>query len=99
MDVTKPYEFIGFGTMDVTKPYEFIGFGAMDVSNPYEFKGFGAIFSTLGMRFGPTSAVQLGSGAQQRFRKLLRPGRPSTPWGGSGEAPGGRLLTTPVSAK
>ncbi len=31
MDVTKPYEFIGFGAMDVTKPYEFIGFGAMDV--------------------------------------------------------------------
>jgi hypothetical protein len=25
MDVTKPYEFIGFGAMDVTKPYEFIG--------------------------------------------------------------------------
>ncbi len=30
MDVTKPYEFIGFGARDVTKPYEFIGFGAMD---------------------------------------------------------------------
>jgi hypothetical protein len=27
MDVTKPYEFIGFGAMDVTKPYEFTGFG------------------------------------------------------------------------
>jgi hypothetical protein len=26
MDVTKPYELIGFGAMDVTKPYEFIGF-------------------------------------------------------------------------
>ena len=25
MDVTKPYQFIGFGAMDVTKPYEFIG--------------------------------------------------------------------------
>jgi hypothetical protein len=35
-DVTKPYEFIGFGAMDVTKPYEFIGFGAMDVTKPYE---------------------------------------------------------------
>ena len=23
MDVTKSYEFIGFGAMDVTKPYEF----------------------------------------------------------------------------
>ena len=31
MDVTKPYKFIGFGSMDVTKPYTFIGFGAMDV--------------------------------------------------------------------
>ncbi len=27
MDVTKPYEFKGFGAMDVTKSYEFIGFG------------------------------------------------------------------------
>jgi hypothetical protein len=24
MDVTKPYEFIGFGAMDVTKAYEFM---------------------------------------------------------------------------
>ena len=30
MEVTKPYEFIGFGAMEVTKPYEFIWFGAMD---------------------------------------------------------------------
>ena len=30
MDVTKPYEFIGFGAMDVTKPYELIGFAAME---------------------------------------------------------------------
>ncbi len=28
MDVTKPYEFIGFGAMDVIKPCEFTGFGA-----------------------------------------------------------------------
>ena len=35
MDVTKPYEFIGFGAMDVTKPYEFIGFGAMHVTKPH----------------------------------------------------------------
>ncbi len=28
MEVTKPYEFIGFGAMEVTKPYELIGFGA-----------------------------------------------------------------------
>ncbi len=31
MDVTKPYEFIGFGAMNITKPFEFTGFGAMDV--------------------------------------------------------------------
>ncbi len=42
MDVTKPYEFIGFGAMDVAKPYEFIWFEAMDVAKPYEFIGFGA---------------------------------------------------------
>ncbi len=30
MNVTKAYEFIGFGAMDVTKAYEFIGFGARD---------------------------------------------------------------------
>ena len=39
MDVTKPYEFIGFGAMDVTTPYEFILFGAMDVTKPYKFIG------------------------------------------------------------
>ncbi len=42
MDVTKPYEFIGFRAIDVTKPYEFLRFGAMDVTKPYEFIGFGA---------------------------------------------------------
>jgi hypothetical protein len=34
MDVTKPYEFIGFGAMDVAKPSKLIGFGAMDSSGP-----------------------------------------------------------------
>jgi hypothetical protein len=43
MDVTKPYEFTGFGVMDVTKPCEFIGFGAMDVTKPYKFIRFGAM--------------------------------------------------------
>ena len=37
MDVTKPYEFIGFGAIDVTKPYKFIGLGPMDVTKPHEF--------------------------------------------------------------
>ncbi len=46
MDVTKPYEFIGFGVMDVTKPCEFIGFGVMDVTKPYKFIGFGAMGQT-----------------------------------------------------
>ncbi len=41
MDVTEPYELIGFGAMDVTKPYELIGFGAVDVNKPYKFIGFG----------------------------------------------------------
>ncbi len=50
-DVTKPYEFIGFGAMDVTKPYEFIGFGAMDVTKPYEFIGFGAMDVTKPYKF------------------------------------------------
>ena len=38
MDVTKPYEFIGFGAMDVTRPYKFIGFGVgvMDVTKPFQ---------------------------------------------------------------
>ena len=30
----------GASAMDVTKPYEFIGFGAMDVTNTYEFIEF-----------------------------------------------------------
>ncbi len=53
MDVTKPYEFIGFGAMDVTKPYEFIGFGAMDVTKPYEFIGFGVPEARLSVLGGP----------------------------------------------
>ncbi len=36
-----------FGVMDVTKPYEFIGFWAMDVTKPYEFIGFGANVRTV----------------------------------------------------
>ncbi len=39
MDVTKPYEFIGFGAMEVTKPYEFIGFGAMEAGNIKKLTG------------------------------------------------------------
>ncbi len=35
MEVTKPFEFVGFGAMDVAKPYTFIRFGAMDVTKPY----------------------------------------------------------------
>ncbi len=43
INVTKPYEFIGFGAIDVTKPYRSIGFGALDVTKPYTFTRFGAI--------------------------------------------------------
>ena len=48
--------------MDVTKPYEFIGFGAMDVTKPYRFKGFGAMDVTSGhvLRLPPVSAQGLG---------------------------------------
>ncbi len=35
MDVTKPYEFIGFGAVDGTKPYKFIGIGAMEVNQSF----------------------------------------------------------------
>ena len=31
MDVTKHYEFIGFGAMEVSKPHKFMGFGAIDI--------------------------------------------------------------------
>ena len=41
IDVTKPYECIGFGAMDVTKPYEFISLGAMDVTKPLNLMGLG----------------------------------------------------------
>ncbi len=40
MDVTKPYEFIGFGGMDVTKPYKSI-FGDSHGPKPYKSIGFG----------------------------------------------------------
>ncbi len=36
MDVTKPFESIGFGALGVARPYEFIGFGAMAVAEPLE---------------------------------------------------------------
>ncbi len=49
MDVTTPYEFIGFGAMDVTKSCEFMGFGAMDVTKPYEFIRFVPSCNTLMM--------------------------------------------------
>ena len=51
MDVTKPYEYIGFGAMDVTKSCEFIRFGAMDVTKPYEYIGFGAMDVTKPYEF------------------------------------------------
>ena len=50
-DVTKPYEFIGFGAIEVTKPYEFIGFGAIEVAKPYKFLGFGAMEVTKPYEF------------------------------------------------
>jgi hypothetical protein len=60
MDVTKPYEFIGFGAVDVTKPYEFIVWGAMDVAKPYAFIGFGAIYVTKPCEFmNKDRAIQL----------------------------------------
>ncbi len=49
MEVTKPYEFTGFGATDATKPYEIIGFGAIDVTKPYEFI---QILSLPGSLFG-----------------------------------------------
>ncbi len=58
MDVTKPYEFIGFGAIDVTKPYEFIGFGAIDVTKPYEFIGCCSLFIPAS---GPRAANVLGA--------------------------------------
>ena len=79
MDVTKPYEFIGFGAMDVTKPYEFIRFGAMDVTKPYEFLGFGAMDVTKPydrlsgpLAFSDSKILPLGLGPET-FR--IRPRR------------------------
>ncbi len=80
MDVTKPYEFIGFGAMDVTKPYESMGFGAMDVTKPYEFILFlgGFIVHT-----GGWGGVIWGSGYARRVnpgvpRRLRRQGQKTT---------------------
>ena len=78
MDVTKPYEFIGFGAMDVTKPYEFIGFGAMDVTTPYEFIGFGAMEVTKPYEFigfGDPSLIRHRSASpcQDSIPGLARP--------------------------
>ncbi len=51
MEVTKPYEFIGFGGIHGPKPYKFIGFGAMEVTKPYKFIGFGAVEITKPHKF------------------------------------------------
>ena len=59
MDVTKPYEFIGFGAMDVTKPCEFIGFGAMEGTKPYKFIGFGGMEGRDGRKAGREPAKTL----------------------------------------
>ncbi len=59
MEVTKPYEFIGFGAMEVTKPYEFIGFGAMEVTKPYEFIGFGAMEVLQPTKLAPMLEAEL----------------------------------------
>jgi hypothetical protein len=59
-EVTKPYEFIGFGAMEVTKPYEFIGFGAMEVTKPYEFIGFGEPHRRWGSPRGSSRCPGLG---------------------------------------
>ena len=62
LDVTKPYEFTGFGAMDVTKPYKFIRFGAIHGPKPYRSIRFGAIygpklhkFIMFGVSLGPES--------------------------------------------
>jgi hypothetical protein len=64
MDVTKPYEFLGFGAMDVTKPYEF-GFGAMD--------DFSLVFLCWPGRPG------LGGGRERPGRRPIRPGQAGNP--------------------
>ncbi len=63
MDVTKPYECIGFGAMDVTKPHKFIGFGATDVTKLYKFIGFGAMDVTK-----PYEFIRFGHGCQDLDR-------------------------------
>jgi hypothetical protein len=73
MDVTKPYEFIGFGAMDVTKPYRFTGFGAMDVTKPYRFIGFGAMDVTKPYKSIGFGGPEVGP----RNRRCLGPKRPS----------------------
>ena len=77
MDVTKPYEFIGFGAMDVTKPYEFIWCGALYVTIPYEFIGFGAMdvtkpyeFIGFAPKLEPGSVFVFGSFPADPVRQL-----------------------------
>ncbi len=71
MDVTKPYEFIGFGAMDVTEPYEFIRFGAMDVTKPFKFIRFGAMDVTKPYAFptrNPATLRRTSRGASKGSR-------------------------------
>ncbi len=61
MEVTKPYEFIGFGAMEVTKPYDFIGFGAMERRAPIQVHKSGVHLSRL-TRVTGTATTRLGRG-------------------------------------
>ncbi len=64
MDVTKPYEFIGFGAMDVTKPYEFIWF--------YTGREKSGIF---GMLLGPAGCITVRVARPEWFYTPPGPGR------------------------
>ncbi len=63
--------------MEVTKPYEFIGFGAMAVTKPYEFIGFGALCPERVERFQEAAYGDVIRADSQKWRRLRIPSPPA----------------------
>ena len=79
MEVTKPYEFIGFGAMEVTKAYKFIGLGAVEVTKAYKFTRFGAMEVTK-----PYEYIWFGSMEVTKHGRILETALARSPVARSG---------------
>jgi hypothetical protein len=78
MDVTKPYEFIGFGAMGVTKAYEFIRLGpfmggCQKASYGRRLPGGRSPFSGAALSPPPGGRLRIGGGRPHGLGRGTRP--------------------------